>query len=159
MTSHQNKRKPKNTHMRTIFITTLCCLFALSAQAQRNGKRAERIKAFRVAIFTEVLDLTQAEAEAFWPIYNEMETKRRALKKEYRGDKNTEGLTDEELEFHLQRFFEREQKELDLRKAYTERFKKVLPLSKVVKIHHAEKQFREQLLRRVAERRQQRNED
>jgi len=31
----------------------------------------EKIESFRIAYFTEKLDLSPAEAETFWPLYNE----------------------------------------------------------------------------------------
>ena len=50
--------------MRTIIITLALC-FSLSTFAQAN-----KIKSLKVAFITEKLNLTEKEAQKFWPIYN-----------------------------------------------------------------------------------------
>ncbi|MDY0781642.1 hypothetical protein [Tenacibaculum sp. IB213877] len=49
----------------------------ISAQIGREGK--EKIKAFKIAYLTEKLNLTEREAEKFWPAYNEFSEKRSEL--------------------------------------------------------------------------------
>ena len=138
--------------MRIPFFLLLAALFfTVSAQAQR-GQRLERIKAYRVAIFTEVLELTETEAQGFWPLYNELQDKRKALGAEMHLNEDIDDMTDKEIEAHIQKRFENEQKELNLNKEYFEKFKKVLPLRKVAKIPMAERRFREALVKKMAER-------
>lgn len=50
--------------MRTIIIALALCL-SLSTFAQRD-----KIKSLKVAFITEKLNLTEKEAQQFWPIYN-----------------------------------------------------------------------------------------
>ncbi|MBU3821731.1 hypothetical protein KO566_06635 [Flavobacteriaceae bacterium XHP0103] len=50
--------------MRTILIVLTLCL-SLSTFAQRD-----KIKSLKVAFITEKLNLTEKEAQQFWPIYN-----------------------------------------------------------------------------------------
>ncbi|MBL7774660.1 MAG: hypothetical protein JNK89_01585, partial [Saprospiraceae bacterium] len=59
--------------MKRHFFTVFIILFAAAAAwAQPDpDRRDERLNAYRIAIFTEVLRLTTEEAQAFWPIYNE----------------------------------------------------------------------------------------
>ncbi|PHR99293.1 MAG: hypothetical protein COA80_04135 [Leeuwenhoekiella sp.] len=51
------------------FISILVLLVCLASYGQ-NDERHERIKALKVPFITEKLELTPAEAEKFWPIYN-----------------------------------------------------------------------------------------
>lgn len=53
-------------------LVSLLCIFALvgSIQAQENSKR-DRIKSLRTGFFTQQLELSSADAEKFWPIYNQ----------------------------------------------------------------------------------------
>lgn len=51
------------------FISILVLLVCLASYGQ-NDERHERIKALKVPFITEELELTPAEAEKFWPIYN-----------------------------------------------------------------------------------------
>jgi hypothetical protein len=42
------------------------------ANAQNgNGQRQEKIQALKIAFITQKLKLTPAEAEKFWPVYNQ----------------------------------------------------------------------------------------
>lgn len=47
------------------FIITLALCFSLSTFAQEN-----KIKSLKVAFITEKLNLTEKEAQQFWPVYN-----------------------------------------------------------------------------------------
>lgn len=53
-------------------LVSLLFIFALvgSIQAQENSKR-DRIKSLRTGFFTQQLELSSADAEKFWPIYNQ----------------------------------------------------------------------------------------
>ena len=68
--------------MKNLIIIFVLCL-GLSGQAQKKD-RHEQIKALRVPFLTEELNLTPAEAEKFWPIYNAHEEKLRTLRKQER---------------------------------------------------------------------------
>src|SRR5690606_11732649 len=54
----------KYIKMKTIIITLALC-FSLSTFAQQN-----KIKSLKVAFITEKLNLTEMEAQKFWPVYN-----------------------------------------------------------------------------------------
>ena len=45
-------------------------------QSQGNDWR-ERIRSAQVAFLTNELDLTEAEAQSFWPVYNDVQKQRR----------------------------------------------------------------------------------
>lgn len=53
-------------------LVSLLFIFALvgSIQAQEKSKR-DRIKSLRTGFFTQQLELSSADAEKFWPIYNQ----------------------------------------------------------------------------------------
>ena len=66
-------------------ISVLCALALVSAVAfaqkpENKGNKEqwrERARAEQVALITEELNLTEAEAQAFWPVYNEVQAQRR----------------------------------------------------------------------------------
>ncbi|MEI6411231.1 MAG: hypothetical protein WCR52_17720 [Bacteroidota bacterium] len=142
---------------------TLLCLFvgafgpALKAQPNLE-ERGEKIKAYRVAIFTEVLNLTSDEAQGFWPIYNDYIDKRDDLHKELKATKQIDGMSDSEVEDYVKKYFELRGRELDLEKDLTQKLRKVLPVRKIAKIPVAEREFREALVKRLQEVRQKRME-
>ena len=65
--------------MKKIFITLLIIMFGLS-NLVAQGERREKLKAYKTAFITEKLELTPAEAEKFWPVYNNYENKVHQLK-------------------------------------------------------------------------------
>ena len=62
-------------------LLTLLASISLSLNAQGPGMsrnnpqrpNVERVKAIRVAVLTEKMNLSTEEAEKFWPVYNEYE--------------------------------------------------------------------------------------
>jgi hypothetical protein len=143
--------------MRNIIITML--LFASIAAAAQNPnreEREERLQAYRIAKFTEVLRLTPDEAQGFWPIYNEYLDNKEKAQDQYKPFKQMDAQTDAEVEEQIKRHFEFKQRELDLEKDLYQRLRKVLPIRKIAKIPNAEREFREQILLRLKEARQQR---
>jgi Spy/CpxP family protein refolding chaperone len=141
--------------MKTIFTIVSAILFiaqVASAQPELEESKRERLEALKVAHITQELQLTPDEAQKFWPIYNEMTGKMRAIRKEQRGNrieaKNSfDEMSDAEISAVIDREFQFEQEELNLKKEYNARFKKILPIRKVAKLHMAEKGFRKKLLR------------
>ena len=77
-------------------ISVLCALVILTAGAfaQNPGQRRggdngwrERVRSEKVAFLTEEIDLTESEAQVFWPIYNQIQKEQRdnfeAVRKAY----------------------------------------------------------------------------
>jgi len=124
---------------------------ALFGQQQR-----EEVEALRAAVFTKALDLTPEESQGFWPLFYEYEEQRRTLRQQYRPDKRLEFMTDAEAEAHMEQTFEREEKELALKKEYFRKFKSVLPVQKIARIPAAEKAFQQRLLEILKNRRENR---
>jgi len=128
------------------------------AQEELDPSKRERLEALKVAYLTQELYLTPEEAQQFWPLYNEMTQKMRDIRKEQRDNqleakKNFDTMSDAELSDAIDKELEYEQQELDLKKEYNAKFKKILPIKKVAKLHTAEKGFRKELLKGARDRR------
>ena len=135
------------TMKKLISMVCLALLVALTASAQQKGENwQEKVRAERVAFLTTELDLSEAEAQDFWPVYNAVQQERRdafkavrsatkalseALKK---GEGDTAALLDDYLKAR--------EKTAALERSSVERFKKVLPIEKVAKLSLAEEKFR-----------------
>jgi len=57
----------KTNLMKKIILPIIALLISLSAFSQ---SKKDRIKALKVSFITERLELTQEEAQKFWPVYN-----------------------------------------------------------------------------------------
>jgi len=114
--------------------------FSLAHAQNGNGQRIEKIQALKIAFITQRLDLTPAEAEKFWPIYNDYEHELNNIRLNNRnGD-----------------VLDNEQKLLNIKKKYSPSFEKVLGPQKLNKFFNAEKEFRNILIKRLKTQRQQR---
>lgn len=142
---------------RNLFILLLLLTTALAATAQRNPEmRDNKVQAYRVAVFTEVLNLTSSEAEGFWPVFNDYLDKREEIQAQLKPTAQLDGMNDTEVEDYLKKYFELRQRELELEKDLGQRLRKVLPVRKIAKIPVAEREFRESLVKKLQENRQKR---
>jgi hypothetical protein len=121
--------------------------------AQRHGASNEKIESFQVAFFTQKLNLTDNEAKAFWPIYNQYKVESKVLREKQRKllKSDFSGISDKELDKLVAKRFEIKQKQLDLEKQYHLKFKKVLPMEKIARLPHVERAFRSALLKKMRE--------
>jgi hypothetical protein len=138
---------------RKIIISSILLLFVVQTFANRFEQfDFEKIKAKKIAYLTNALNLTPAEAEKFWPVYNEFEQKRFAIMHERRelekklGEKIEDMADDKYIELSkiLSSFPKREG---ELFAEYNEKFLKILPPRKVVEFYVADMNFRGFLLR------------
>jgi hypothetical protein len=115
--------------------------------------RMEKYRAEKVSFLTTKLDLTPAEAEKFWPIYNQMDKERWESQKCRRDLENKvseaeESLSDNEIIKLTREYSGSLQKEGSLMTSYNEKLLKVLPPKKVLKLYKAENEFRMTMIRK-----------
>ncbi len=120
--------------------------------SQPNTKR-EKIEALRVTFISQKVNFTTAEAQQFWPLYNEYNDKIDANRKAFRQLVNktdvTEFATDKDAELYLNAELTLKQKEYELYKEYYDKFKKVLPIKKVALLRKSEDDFKKELIKNI----------
>ena len=134
----------------------LIIILFLSLNALSQG-RGEKLKALKVAFITERLDLTQEEAQEFWPIYNTYEDNERKLRMdtfEERKDLDIETLSETEANELINNFTKAENERHQLKQTFIEEIRKVLPAKKVILLKKAEDDFKRQMLEQFKRRRQ-----
>lgn len=134
-------------------LTAFACLAAFAQPGDGGGnpeRRKEKMEAFRVAFFTERLSLNEEEAKGFWPIWNEFRDARQKLHDQYGPEKDIDSMTDREVEEHINKSIEQDQRELDLKKEYLARLRKVLPPRKVARLQGIERDFKQALLQKLS---------
>jgi hypothetical protein len=104
----------------------------------QNGQRAEKVQELKIAFITQKLQLTSAEAEKFWPVYNSYENEIKQLRAT---NKNGDVL-------------ENEQKLLDIRKKYKPSFEKILGAQRANDLYNVERDFRNVLIKSLKQQRQ-----
>lgn len=140
-----------------IFVSILVAfgIFNLNAQERRGGpspEMFEKIKAEKISFFTSKLDLSPSEAQAFWPVYNEFEKKRFDIQKqihefERMPEEKYTTLSESEIEKMTNNYISLFEKEANLIKEYHQKFLKVLPKNKVLRMYRTENEFRSYLIR------------
>ncbi len=125
--------------------------------AMRGQEKKEKVEAMKVAYLTDKLNLTATDAEKFWPVYNEYQDKRDALQKTFRQKAKVakeitpELLTEEQADEIINAQIQEEQDQLDLKKEYLPKFKKLIGSKKVVAMYVGEKEFNKILLQKLKE--------
>ena len=144
---------------KVISVLIFLALVAGMAQAQdkqekKNGHNwREKVRAEQVAFITSELDLSESEAQAFWPVYNDVQKQRReAFKNAGQAfaalQEGAEGKdADKLLDQYLAAKKAGEKMEADA----VARYKKVLPVSKVAKLLLAEEKFRQKQIHRLGQ--------
>jgi hypothetical protein len=123
--------------------------FSVLAQPAKQ-KLNDRVQAQRVAFITQRLALTPEESQQFWSIYNQYTDKLQQIRN-IKLDKPVVDMTDAEAEKVILDGFDKETRELDLKKEYYQKLKKVISVKKISRLYVAERDFKAELLQRLKE--------
>jgi hypothetical protein len=139
---------------------------ALNGQGQGMGQGLgqgqddnERLTAYKIAFFTQRLELTPAEAEKFWPLYNDFSARRNKLLADRLSmiryaAQNEANMSDEELSSTADRLAGSFSDEATMVVTFNADLKKALPPVKIIRLYQIENQYKQQLLRELNQRRQ-----
>ena len=127
----------------------------MKAQEEDKDARHERIKALKVAFFTQELDLTEKKAEKFWPIYNKYEREKYELhKREHIDLENVECMSEAESEDLLNEFLSVESEEYKIKKQLFRDLKQIISAKEIIKLHKLEDEFHKKLIKEYRSKRE-----
>jgi hypothetical protein len=134
--------------MKRYLFPIIILLFSLSVIAQGNR---EKVKALKVSFITEKLNLTEKEAQEFWPIYNafEAETMKikfeeiRAIRREIRA--TIETIDDAKAKELLDKLSSAENNLHNSHKLLITKLHKVISPKKIIMLKVAEDDFNKKL--------------
>ena len=128
--------------------------FTQETEDETVPTRKEKIEQLKIAFITTELDLTTEEAEAFWPIYNEMNTKvreekkaRKKLAKDLRD--NLETLSEEDIKTKTTSALDSDITIATLKKEYNEKIASIIGYKKATKLLSLEVRFKRELLKKL----------
>ena len=139
----------------TVIMSMLLCSMTASAHKNCNQDWKQKMMSEKIAFLTAEMDLTPEEAQAFWPVYNEVNKKNdEAMHKVFSAFKALEqALNDGKSEKEIQHLLDEYLKALDAQKesgnAAAEKYRKVLSAEKVARLYVGEERFRRQHIRRL----------
>jgi hypothetical protein len=145
--------------MKNVVLILFLGLFSGLIFAQEKpikGKaRQEKIKQLKIAYITEQLSLTTSEAEKFWPVYNELESKLKSTRKAHKkimDELSDETMKEDELKKKATTLFENEQTTISLKKEYYTKIAEEIGYKKATKLLQLEKEFKQKLLQELKKR-------
>lgn len=136
-----------------IAVIALLSFSNIQAQPQKSGWH-DRMMSEKIAFITMELQLTPEEAQVFWPVYNQIAQEKKASQKAMMTAYRTmvkaleEGTaSDKEISAMLDDYLGAKQAHKEAGKDDADRYRKVLPAKKVVKLYVAEENFRRHHIR------------
>lgn len=139
-----------------ILMYLIAILFNINSYAQKQ-KGKEKIRAYKIAFLTEKLNLSSAEAEKFWPIYNTYDKKmselhykkRKDIKqkiKQMGGINNFDEKSAKEL---IEKMHLLEEKRIKTKRSFFKDVKSVLSYKKMLQLKISEHNFNRKLMRKL----------
>jgi hypothetical protein len=115
--------------------------------AQSTNIAREELRAQKKALVAENMQLTQSEANAFWPVYEEYQTEMNVI-----GDRMTKlienygithkVMTDDTAAKLLRELLSIQSDRVKLQEKYLPKFEKAIPITKVARYYQIENKFR-----------------
>ena len=127
--------------MKTFLLAIAFLLGVMSptfAQPGGGGNKSEKVEALYVAYMTKQLNLTEDEAQKFWPIHTQYDNELKAV------ERNNNEL-------------ERQQNALNVKKKYQDRFIKVLGADRTNEFFRTDAEFRKRMIERLKAIKEKRN--
>ena len=120
-----------------------------------SGENREKLKSHKIAFITERLQLTPAEAEKFWPVYNEHEAAMETFHKDFRKShpfepEDIDAMSEADANAFIKQHLDHELQVFEMKKAFLGKLNGVIPAKKILMLMEAEKDFRVEVVRKMA---------
>jgi Spy/CpxP family protein refolding chaperone len=132
-----------------IILLAICAFLQLALNAQ---SRKEKVESAHIAFISSKLDLDEATAEKFWPIYNRYTDELKTANKErksFTDQLDNISLSDADADKNMNSLLAAQQKVLDVQKKYKAEFLRVLKPRQLAQLYVVERDFKEKLLQRM----------
>ena len=144
-----------------LFASLLLLLTAVTASAQERPMNKphfspEEFQTKQKTYITEKAGLTPEEAEAFFPLFFELQKKKFELERNVRKDfrkQRGEKMTEEECRDFVYKMADTKIEIAKLEREYTDKYIQVLPPCKLRRVQHAEGMFQRDLMKKMTEHR------
>lgn len=139
---------------RLFIITVLAACLGMTADAHKrcDNDWKEKIMSEKIAFLTMEMNITPEEAQAFWPVYNQVEQEKdAALEQVIKSYKALSTAVEQnaKTEKLLEAYLEAQKNLRKVDNEAPEKYKAVLSAEKVAKLYVAEEKFRRQHIRKL----------
>lgn len=140
-----------------LLVSFLILSVGLQAQKKVNKQSREKIRSLKIAFITDKLNLSEKEAEKFWPIYNNYDSKlmklrveeRYKLKKSIHEAGGLEALSEKDADAITKKMVELEKEMYEIKRAFFTSLRKVISSKKIIRLQMAEREFNRTMIRRL----------
>jgi hypothetical protein len=137
----------------TILISILTFAFTSIIKAQDDiPRKNEKIRAAKVGLITNRLNLTEDQAKTFWIVYEEFDKKRFEIRKNIRqmtAESRNITTTDDKILADIREVLSLKQKEVDLEKEYLSKFLKTINVRQLSELFKTEQLFTQMLVKKL----------
>ena len=137
----------------TLLFFVLAMSFMANAQDEfPNGRGKEKIKAAKVGLITNRLNLTEEQAKGFWVVYEEFDKKRTEIRKNIRqmtAESRNMTTSDDKVLSDIKEILNLKQKEVDLEKEYLSKFLRSINIRQVSELYKTEQLFNQMLVKKL----------
>ena len=146
-------------YLRSFILLVSLMVFTISLNAQETKSKSDKeqeLKSQKIAFFTDKIGLSPEEAQIFWPVYNDYWAKKNRIiadRKEkmiFFAD-HSENMSNNEMIKYADQYIRYEMELAELLDEYHKKFKKILPINKVMRIYLADYEFKTYLLKKIRE--------
>ncbi len=138
-----------------LMIVLALIVLNLSAQKhQAKGDMKQKMSEQRETFLINKLGLTDDEAKKFIPVYNEYKAEIQKNRNSQMFDFSKE-MSDKDAEIQLNNMLNMREKEIEIQRSYINKFKAVIPTSKIAMVLKSEREFKEKVIKNIKKRRQQ----
>lgn len=140
--------------MKRLFIFLFLILTGSISVIKSQNPDNDKLNAYKIAFFTKRLELTSAEAEKFWPVYNEYQSRKRLIQQERNllnrnFNLNGSSMSEKELTEAGDKLINLDKQETDYALDFHNRIKEILNPFKILRYYQAENQYKLQLLNQI----------
>ena len=152
--------KIKNLKMKKLLLLVLTILLTTSSVVAQQQKNRQKIMLLKISYITDALNLTQKEAEKFWPVFNLYTHKIQTLKMSLEGGLQRkiefaggiENITDEQAQKLIDDVLISEQKIAKNKIKMIHELSKVISAKKIIRLRKADREFNRRILEEFGKR-------
>lgn len=142
-----------------VSLLTTCIMLICGSTLLAQIRSAEsRLQQEKVRYFNQHLQLTPAESQKFWPVYNDYQNRKAKITADRNNlmnyfQSNYKNMSAAEANESINKYLDYQRQETELLETYTKRFREFLSEKKVMQIYIVELEFRKWLLENLRENR------
>lgn len=127
---------------------------ALSQSGKKDrSKNYERLKAKKIAYITDELELSPAESEKFWPVYNQFRDDIESLRTDRQSAiEKQNNITEAEALVIINNSIQLDKKEIEIKEKYNAKFIDIISAKRLIKLQSVDRRFKRQMLMGIKDR-------